>query len=279
MEVVKTADIRLVALDMDGTLVNTFKKVAPRDLETLKKAMARGVEVVPASGRTLHTLPEELLALEGLRYFISCNGARISDRLTGRPVYLRTVPQSLLLPIMEEAKKYDCVREAAIDDSLYLARQDDEKELTFLPPYQHDFLRAMRTLTDDFEGKLREAKDGAEKILIFFTKSEDADAFRAWLHENYDLSVSSSLDRNLEINAPGVSKGAALTALAEHLGLSMSAVMACGDSENDMDMLRAAGLGIAMENATAEVLAIADAVTLSNDNCGVSAAIERYVLV
>lgn len=274
----KTADIRMLALDMDGTLVNSMKNIDPVDLQAVKDAAERGVTVVPASGRTLHTLPRELLELPCLRYFISCNGARISDRLTGKPVYLRLIPQDEMLAIMNEAKKYPCVREPAVKDTLYLARDEDEAELSFVPPHQRDFLRAMRTLTDDFEGKLLEAREGVEKILIFFHEPTDAEKFRHWLQENFHLSISSSLDRNLEINAPGVSKGAALKALAEHLGLSMEQVMACGDSENDLDMLRTAGLGVAMANAGAEAIAAADAVTLSNDECGVAAAVGKYIL-
>lgn len=269
-------DVHLIALDMDGTLVNSMKVIAPEELEAVSLAIDRGIQVVAASGRTMHSMPREL---PRLRYFISCNGARISDRLSATPIYLRTICQSDMLRIMEEAKKYPCVREAALDDELYLAREDDEDELTFLPPHQHDFLRRMRCLADDLDGMLNAAQQGAEKILIFFHRTEDARSFRKWLQANFDLSISSSLDNNLEINAAGVSKAAALEFLAGHLGIPMEQVMACGDSENDIEMLRASGLGVAMANATQEVLALADAVTLSNDEHGVAAAIKRYALV
>lgn len=272
------ADIKLIALDMDGTLVNSMKQIAPEELQAISQAAERGIELVPASGRTLHTLPRELFGLEGIRYFISCNGARITDVLTGKVVYRHNICREDMLRIMEEAKKYRCVREAALDDSLYLSRQDDEDELSFLPPHQHDFLRAMRTLTDDLDGMLLSAEEGAEKILIFFHDADELHAFRCWLEDNFSLSISSSLTTNLEINALGVSKGRALTALAEHLGIPMSAVMACGDSENDIDMLRVAGLGIAMANASPEAMAAADAMTLSNDEHGVAEAIRRYAL-
>ncbi len=272
------SDIRLVALDMDGTLVNSMKKVAPEELEALSQALSRGIHVVAASGRTQHTLPSEILAMEELRYFISCNGAKVTDRFSGETVYRRNICQSDMLKIMEHAKSCHCVREVALDDSLYLAREDDEDELGFLPPHQHAFLRSARTLTDDLEAMMQSAKDGAEKILIFFHRADELQAFRLWLEENFSLCVSSSLDTNLEINALGVSKGSALCALARHLGIAMEQVMACGDSENDIDMLKAAGLGIAMANSTPEALAAADAVTLSNDQHGVAAAIKRYVL-
>ena len=90
--------------------------------------------------------------------------------------------------------------------------------------------------------------------------------------------ITTSLDSNLEINAPGVTKGSALLALAEHLGLARSQLMAMGDSGNDLAMLQAAGLGIAMGNATEEVKAAADAVSTDNNHDGVAVAIEKYVL-
>lgn len=271
------SNIRLIALDMDGTLVNSMKKVAPEELEALSQALSQGIHVVAASGRTQHTLPAELLAIDELRYIISCNGAKVMDRHSGRAVYRRNICQSNMLKIMERAKSCRCVRELALDDSLY-AREDDEDELTFLPPHQHDFLRSARTLADDLESMMHEAKDGAEKILIFFHRSDELQAFRLWLEGNFSLCVTSSLNTNLEINALGVSKGSALCALAEHLGIPMEQVMACGDSENDIEMLKAAGLGVAMANSTPEALAAADALTLSNDEHGVAAAIRRYAL-
>ena len=90
--------------------------------------------------------------------------------------------------------------------------------------------------------------------------------------------ITTSLDSNLEINAPGVTKGSALLALAKHLGLARSQLMAMGDSGNDLAMLQAAGLGVAMGNATEEVKAAADAVSADNNHDGVAVAIEKYVL-
>ena len=90
--------------------------------------------------------------------------------------------------------------------------------------------------------------------------------------------ITSSVPCNLEVNAPGVNKGRGLMALAAELGLDPAQVMACGDSGNDLAMIRLAGLGVAMANASPDVLAAADAVTLDNNHDGVAAAIETYVL-
>ena len=90
--------------------------------------------------------------------------------------------------------------------------------------------------------------------------------------------MTSSLPTNLELNAGGVNKGRGLLALAKALGFAREQVMACGDSGNDAAMLKAVGLGVAMGNATPDILAAADAVTDTNDRDGVAKALERFVL-
>ena len=92
------------------------------------------------------------------------------------------------------------------------------------------------------------------------------------------IEVSSSLPQNLELNRKGGNKGNGLLALADYLGLKREELMACGDSDNDYSMIEAAGLGVAMANASKEIKNLADAVTLSNDEDGVAYAIKKWVL-
>lgn len=92
------------------------------------------------------------------------------------------------------------------------------------------------------------------------------------------MELASSLPRNMEVNAPGVTKGSGLLALAAHLGLTRAQTMAVGDSGNDRAMIEAAGLGVAMGNATDDIRKIADVTTDDNNHDGVAVAIEKYVL-
>ena len=117
-----------------------------------------------------------------------------------------------------------------------------------------------------------------EKLSLFGTDYPTRDAARAAVLAACDVEATSSLGANLELNAPGVNKGRALVALAETLGYRRENVMACGDSDNDLAMIRMAGLGVAMGNAEPEILAAAAAVTDDNDHDGVAKAIERYIL-
>ena len=104
------------------------------------------------------------------------------------------------------------------------------------------------------------------------------DAWRAVLAACPDVEATTSLGSNIELNAPGVTKGSGLKTLADTLGLAMNQVMACGDSGNDLAMIQAAGYGIAMGNATPDVLAAARYVTDANTHAGVAKASETYVL-
>lgn len=268
-------DIRLIALDMDGTLVDDRKNISKRNLDALTYAIAAGYIVVPASGRTCCTLPQELLELQGLRYAISCNGAAVTDLTTNRRIYSRNIPKAVLTAILNDAKEYDCVRECAVDDVLYVEAADDEKELTFVSPHHYDFMRAMRTVTPSIDLIAAGAEDGAQKILIFFTRDSDNEQFSKYLRDNYDVTLSSSLKSNLEITAPGVSKGSALQWLANRLHIPAEQAMAFGDAENDLEMLQWAGRGIAMGNAISPVKAVADEITSGNDDDGVALILEH----
>ena len=114
--------------------------------------------------------------------------------------------------------------------------------------------------------------------MIYHDEAERDAAWRAIEAACPGVELTSSLPRNMEVNAPGVTKGSGLLALAAHLGLTRAQTMAVGDSGNDHAMIEAAGLGVAMGNATDDIRKIADVTTDDNNHDGVAAAIEKYVL-
>ena len=121
--------------------------------------------------------------------------------------------------------------------------------------------------------------DKVEKFSTLYRSLEDRDAvWQAVAQQFPDVEITTSIEKNLELNAPGVNKGTGLMMLARRLGLRPDQVMACGDSGNDLEMIRRAGLGVAMGNSTRPVLEAADYVTLDNNHDGVAAAIEKFVL-
>lgn len=273
----QTWDIRLIALDLDGTLFNSKKVITPRTLAALQAALDRGVIVAPATGRPAAGLPQALLELRGLRYALTSNGARVWDLAEQRAVaeFLMEKPQAeAALRILES---YDCVTDLFVDGQRMSIASQLVKMERIVDPVMLAYMRSTRTEVADIYGHLAESPKLPEKVSVVFADAgQRAEAWRRL--EGLGLELSSSLAMNLEVNAPGVTKGKGLAALAAHLGLAPEQVMACGDSGNDLAMLRAAGLGVAMGNAEEAIKAAAGYVTASNDEDGVALAVERFVL-
>ena len=273
------SEIKLVALDMDGTLLTDSKQLTEHTRRTLEAAIAAGVAVVPASGRNLSSLPQALMELPGIRYAITCNGASVIDLQKKAAVCQQLVPKKTVLDLMDLMEGTTNVIEVCLNDCLYIDHCDVGREAAYTPENLRVVLRALRSETEDLRRLVKESGSDAEKVLIF---TEDHEALKevqaAICVRHPELAVTFSIRNNLEINAGVVSKGSGLRALAEYLKLPRESVMACGDSGNDVEMLKAAGFSVAMGNAIPEVLQLADAVTATNNEDGVAVAIERYVL-
>ena len=141
-----------------------------------------------------------------------------------------------------------------------------------------DLVRKTRKPVQDNIAYIKEKRVPADKINMFFIEEDARVRMRKTLAEIPGILVTSSLSNNLEINATGANKGDALLQLAEYLGIKQEETMAFGDGENDITMLRTAGIGVAMGNAEPSVKAAADYVTVTNNEAGVAAAIRKFVL-
>ena len=271
-----TSAIRLIAVDLDGTVLNDRKQLTPRTAAALTEAAARGVEIVPATGRTAAGLPAELLALPGVHYAITSNGARTADLASGSAIR-NYLPLDKALAAFDVLARYDCMADLFQDGKGYTTAANRAAAYRFVPDNLRDYVLRTRTPLPDLRAFIASQERGIEKLTIFFL--DEAERQRAWAEvAALGVDVVSSLPLNMEINAAGVNKGAGLLALAEQLGLPASALMACGDGGNDTAMVAAAGLGVAMANAFPEVKAAARYVTASNNEDGVARAVETFVL-
>ncbi len=269
--------IRLIALDLDGTTLNDAKELSPRTLAALTAALARGVAVVPATGRTLTGIDPALLTLPGVRYAITSNGARVEDLATGKPLVKTYIPTDLALAAYDTLRQYDCTLDLFQDGRGYATRHSLDNYARLASPHLLPYLLTSRTLVPDLRALIAAQPDGVEKLTLLFTHEEERQA--AWAQMTaLGLTAVSSLARNMEVNAAGVNKGDGLLRLAAHLGIDPAQTMACGDGGNDVALVKAAGLGVAMANACDEVKAAADYITASNNEDGVALAIERFVL-
>lgn len=272
--------IRMIGLDMDGTLLTTEKELTEHTREVLREAIDRGVVVLPATGRPLAGIPEEVLKFPGVRYAVASNGARIVDLKENRVIYEDLVPYETGRRVLEICSRYDSMLEIYYDGVGYA----EEEKLKHLDEYvprlpMARYIASSRRPVADVRAMHEERKAPTDKVQALFRTTEECK--KAWKEvekEIPDIEITGALSNNIEVNAKGVNKGRGLLILGQLLGIRREEIMAVGDGSNDIAMLREAGLGVAMENATDEVKAAADVITLSNDQEGAAAAIEKYVL-
>lgn len=269
--------IRLIGLDLDGTTLTTDKRLTPHTKEVLEACIRQGIEVLPATGRVWSGIPKELTDIEGVRYVISSNGAAVVELATGKAVYTNGIGWERALEIFDLLEEYDTFYDAyAMGNGWCEGRFYDDLDAFGIEHYLQPMVKKSRTRIDDLRGWVREHKVPVEKINMFFKDEENRQkAFRE-LSQLPDLAVTCSLSNNLEINHCTCNKGDALLNLGRILGIPMNEIMACGDGNNDLEMIQDAGVGIAMENGEESVKEAADYITATNDEEGVAQAIELF---
>lgn len=271
-------DIRLIALDMDGTVLDEQKKISPRTMAALRAAAARGVAVVPATGRTVSGVPEEFMALRP-RYALGSNGATVQDLESGRLLVELPFDLEQALAIYDIVERYPSMISVFVSGESYTDAANAATADVYSPPALLTYIRRLRLLVPDMRALMRREGASIEKFSILYRDYPTRDAAWAAVQRAFpQVVITSSVGSNMEINAPGVHKGRGLAELARVLGLRPDQVMACGDSGNDLGMIEYAGLGVAMGNASPEVKAAAQYITLDNEHDGVAIAVEKFVL-
>ena len=273
--------MKIIAMDLDGTLLNEKKQLTPRTFRALQAAAERGHLLVPATGRALRAIPEEILSLPFVRYVISINGASVSDERTGERLYCAEIPKDTALALMDFAKRYDCMYDCYWQDTGWSNRAFLER----VRYYNHfdeavvQLILRSRQPVENLEQLIRDQAETVQKVQLCFRDLDERAAAREAIQMQFpDIVATSSFQNNLELNWKTADKGRALLHLAERLGVPAADTLAFGDSSNDLSMLKAVGTGVAMGNASEEVRAACDAVTATNEEDGVAVYLERYVL-
>ncbi len=271
--------IRLLAFDLDGTFLDDKKNIPPENLRALEKAAAKGVLVVPATGRIYTGIPETLRALPFMRWFITVNGAYIYDAVEDRAAARAEVPLERAIAFYEFCDslglQYDCYQD---NWGFMTASMLDFARAHIPDPGIRRLIVTLRTPVPELKAYLREKGEDVQKLQLYFTDMALRARMLRELPERFpDLSVSSSVPFNIEVNAGTATKGQALETLCALLGIAPGEAMAFGDGTNDLDMIEKAGVGVAMANADPALLRAADYVTGSNNDAGFAAAVERFV--
>ena len=269
-------DIRLIALDMDGTLLNDAKEITARTRQALEAAAARGIAIVISTGRPVTALPQDVLALPCIRYVITADGARIEDLHTGELLFEGLIPKNMVRPIYDIFDRFDVIDEIYIDGQGYISESDlDRLEGYTATPKVADYVRRTRRAVPDIHELFDHDIDKAHAL--FKTYEDRSEAMRL-IRQIGDYMLCDAFPINLEISAPGINKGRGLEILGEKLGITTEQMIAFGDSNNDAAMLKAVGTAVVMGNADPAVKEIADIVAASNEEDGVAQVIEQMFL-
>ena len=270
--------VKLLALDLDGTLLNSQKELTLRTRDALYAAAGAGVEIVPTTGRFFTGMPAVIQKLPFLHFAITINGAQVYDIREKKAVSTAEIPLETALRVLEYLDGFPVIYDCYQDNWGWMTRSMQENAVAFVPiDHSLRMVRSLRTPVDELKAYLREQNRSVQKLQLFTPD----DALRLGLLKDLaerfpSLSVSTSMPCNIELNDAHANKGEAIASLAAYLGLPMEATMAIGDGLNDRSMIRMAGVGVAMANAAPEILAIADETTASCDEDGAALAIERH---
>ncbi len=263
-------------LDIDGTLLGANGTISVEDREALARARTLGMQVCLSTGRaapaTWHIINQ--LSLDGCHIFF--DGALASNPKNGEEVYV----QSLDKMAVKQAIEFAHLNEINIE--FYSATRYFAERETWSTDIRRQFFGIEPTVADFTNLWQRERIIKGTLTLYSAGEKAKASRFRLQFEDTFHFSLAKSpaypdVDF-INVLAPGVSKEKALKALASHLGIPMSEIMAIGDGTNDISLLSSVGLAIVMDNAPDEVKAVADYITLDVDHSGLAAAVDKFLL-
>ena len=267
---------RLLAMDLDGTLVGPDLIVSPRNRAALNAAREKGVFVTLATGRMLRSTLPFARALSLTTPIICYQGAMVADPVTGEVLLHRTVPLVLAREVLALAEARGWHIHFYVDDVMYVDEMTSQVTV-----YTSIVTDAMPRAVGNLRAFLDRLPDGSEPTKLLIIGDEAATtATLVELRERFSarLYITRSMPTFAEVANRECSKGAALSWLAGRLGVAQADTVAIGDALNDLEMVRWAGTGVAVGNAVPELAAVAGYRTSAVDRDGVAEAIERYLL-
>ncbi|MDM8271036.1 HAD family hydrolase [Thermophilibacter provencensis] len=272
----KTArDIKLLAFDLDGTFLAPDRSVTPRARRAILSLRERGIEPVPTTGRAHQKLFSQVLGMDGFRYVIAANGAVVLD--VEKNVYFvhEVIAADVAADLVRELERPGVVTYTCLDDEAgtRIASCESLEVLLDIMGYNPWDEPIVEHAADRIESE----GIGALKVGAHFCDRWRYEDFSP-LAGRFGLEHAASATGNAEFGPLGVTKATGLRALSRAMGLDLREVCAIGDAGNDADMLRTAGLGVAMGNATDEARAAADMVARPNSEDGFADFVERYLL-
>lgn len=268
---------QLIAFDMDGTLLSSKKEVLASSRTAIAEALDAGKAVAICTGRCPKMVELDLESIGDVRYAICCNGTILYDLVERRVLSASPLEHDVIARALDALGGDDAMIDAFSGRGFFC----QDSHLSSMDRYNmgiyRGLYRATATLVQDIRAQLLDPSVTYQKFIFHCTTPELRQSVRERVAD-LPVELANSEVSSLEFSPAGVDKGTGLLALAELLSIPRDATIAVGDADNDLGMLRAAGLGIAMGNANESARAVADAVVADNDHDGCAEAIRRFLL-
>ena len=260
---------KMVAVDMDGTLLNDEHQLTEENILAVQKAQELGVKVVPFTGRAFYTIIDIARQLKLRDAAATQNASTVVNPLDGSILFQNTIPPEICRDILFHAQEQGLLPMVYQGDLVYTKMKGKyldifEKCMFMKATYIDDVLKI-------YNG------EPLGKILLM-DDPEKLNTFNDWLMEEHGDQIFAGYSYEFALEIGSISKGKQMLQVAKYLDISPNEIMAIGDGHNDLDMLNRAGFAVAMENAMDVVKSKADFITKSNNNSGVAHAINRFIL-
>ncbi len=280
--------MKLIAIDLDGTLLGEDGKISEVNQEAIRKRQANGDSVVFCSGRSLHDM-KEIAAAANLELPLICANGSLTS-VNDEIIRSQILTSDKLIEIMEKVSEAELYFEIYTNKGVYIQKDkqpilEEEKETLFDTPEEKENAEhiiqiqnmqyGMVEVDDYLEAGVAELEP-YKVFILSFRRQELEKLAEAW-KDREDISVTTSGYQKLEVAHPDASKGNALKGLAEYYHIPQEDVVAVGDNYNDVSMFQYAGTAVAMQNAEPEVKEYADHVTRSNEENGVGYALNEII--
>ena len=266
--------IQLIALDLDGTALTPDNDVSPATVDAVRRAKAAGIHVVVSTGRICGEASEFAVKLGADDLMVTAGGASLSRVSTGQCTMRMSMPWEVAVRAAAAVERIGLTVMVYVGETLLITPYD---EMEFGKYKSNEGFLAVKRVVPSIAEYIANGHVSVDKI---FARSSDPvmlQMARAQISPVPGVRVMSSATDNIEVVTPAADKGTALGMLCRELGTDLAHAAAMGDSENDLEMLRAVALPIAMGNANDAVKAICKRQTLTNAEDGVAAAIDRIL--
>lgn len=264
-------DIKCIALDLDRTTLNEHARLSKGNRKALEYAISKGVHIVIASGRGFASLPEDVVSIPGIEYAITSNGASVYHIPTGKRLMSYTLTPQSVREILALTAGIHLAYEAFIDGMAYAQNDYVENPTLYGAANAVQYIRSTRQPVPNFQAFLLEHSHELESIdLVVSSEKQKTELWKLLQANIPDIYITSSVHQLLELSHRDAGKHAGVRYVAEQLGLVPAQIAAFGDGDNDADMLRFVGCGIAVANASPACLASADFVTKHHREDGVA---------